>query len=79
MPVKYPRLATLETALSSEAALSRTDGLRIEYPDGWALIRPSVTEPVVTLRFEGIDQTALQRILQQVAAAAPILQANLPI
>ena len=28
------------------------DGVRIEYPDGWALIRRSVTEAALTFRFE---------------------------
>ena len=47
-----------------------TDGVRIEFPHGWALCRVSVTEPVVTLRFEGESPAALedirQRVLQQI-------------
>lgn len=31
----------------------RLDGVRVEYPGGWALARPSITEPAITLRFEG--------------------------
>jgi len=30
-----------------------TDGVRIEFAGGWALCRPSVTEPAVTVRVEG--------------------------
>jgi phosphomannomutase / phosphoglucomutase len=71
-------LAVLETGLSGEAEITRSDGLRIEYPDGWALIRPSVTEPVVTLRFEGTSQAALERILRRVSAFSPALSALAP-
>jgi phosphomannomutase/phosphoglucomutase len=38
------------------------DGLRVEYPDGFGLARPSNTTPVVVLRFEADDEAALQRI-----------------
>ncbi len=38
------------------------DGLRVDYPDGWGLIRPSNTSPVLSLRFEADGQEALKRI-----------------
>lgn len=38
------------------------DGLRVEYADGFGLARPSNTTPVVVLRFEADDETALRRI-----------------
>ena len=38
------------------------DGLRVEYADGFGLARPSNTTPVVVLRFEADDDTALKRI-----------------
>jgi phosphomannomutase/phosphoglucomutase len=38
------------------------DGLRVEYPDGFGLARPSNTTPVVVLRFEADDEQALKRI-----------------
>lgn len=40
------------------------DGLRVEYADGFGLIRASNTTPVLTLRFEADDTKALQRIQQ---------------
>ncbi|SDK43057.1 phosphomannomutase [Methylophilus rhizosphaerae] len=40
------------------------DGLRVEYADGFGLIRASNTQPVLTLRFEADDETALIRIQQ---------------
>ena len=38
------------------------DGLRVEYADGFGLARSSNTTPVVVLRFEADDKTALKRI-----------------
>jgi len=38
------------------------DGLRVEYADGFGLARSSNTTPVVVLRFEADDETALKRI-----------------
>jgi phosphomannomutase len=42
--------------------MSDIDGLRIDWNDGFGLIRASNTTPVLVLRFEGQTQAALQRI-----------------
>ncbi len=42
------------------------DGLRVEYKDGFGLIRASNTTPVLVLRFEGHTQEALDRIQAEV-------------
>ncbi|WP_374659777.1 phosphomannomutase/phosphoglucomutase [Inhella sp.] len=44
------------------------DGLRVEYADGFGLIRASNTTPVLVLRFEGHTQAALERIQAEVLA-----------
>ena len=49
------------------------DGLRVEYPDGFGLMRPSNTTPVIVLRFEADSEDALKRI--QKAFRAVILGA----
>lgn len=41
------------------------DGLRVEYPDGFGLMRPSNTTPVIVLRFEADNESALKRIQEQ--------------
>jgi phosphomannomutase/phosphoglucomutase len=38
------------------------DGVRVEYPDGFGLARPSNTTPVVVIRFEADTNEALARI-----------------
>lgn len=45
------------------------DGLRVEYADGFGLIRASNTTPVLVLRFEGHTPEALHRIEAQLMAA----------
>ncbi|MBE2261772.1 MAG: phosphomannomutase/phosphoglucomutase [Burkholderiaceae bacterium] len=44
------------------ARISAIDGLRVDWPDGFGLIRASNTTPVLVLRFEGQTPEALQRI-----------------
>ena len=44
------------------AKLSTIDGVRVDWPDGFGLIRASNTTPVLVLRFEGHTQAALERI-----------------
>ncbi len=45
------------------------DGLRVDFADGFGLIRGSNTTPVLVLRFEGHTAEALQRIEAQFMAA----------
>ena len=45
------------------------DGLRVDFADGFGLIRGSNTTPVLVLRFEGHTEAALHRIEGQMMAA----------
>ena len=45
--------------------VSTLDGLRVDFADGFGLIRPSNTTPVLVLRFEADNEAALQRIQTQ--------------
>jgi phosphomannomutase len=44
------------------AVINTIDGLRVDWPDGFGLVRASNTTPVLVLRFEGQTQAALERI-----------------
>ena len=44
------------------ARLTTIDGLRVDWPDGFGLMRASNTTPVLVLRFEGHTSEALHRI-----------------
>ncbi len=50
------------------AQVSTIDGLRVDWPDGFGLIRASNTTPVLVLRFEGHTPQALERIQAQMLA-----------
>jgi phosphomannomutase len=47
---------------AAPARVSTIDGLRVDWPDGFGLIRASNTTPVLVLRFEGHTPEALHRI-----------------
>ena len=59
----------VETAkFDGDAKVSTIDGLRVDWPDGFGLIRASNTTPVLVLRFEGQTQEALDRIEHEMLA-----------
>ena len=38
------------------------DGARIQFPDGWGLVRASNTQPVLVMRFEAVSPARLTEI-----------------
>jgi phosphomannomutase/phosphoglucomutase len=42
--------------------INHIDGLRVDFPSGWGLVRASNTTPSLVIRFEADDQLALQKI-----------------
>jgi phosphomannomutase / phosphoglucomutase len=54
-----------------EEQITRIDGIRVEFPEGWGLIRKSITEPCVTLRFEAKDRKGLEKIIDAFLALLP--------
>ncbi|MES2481047.1 MAG: phosphomannomutase/phosphoglucomutase, partial [Pseudomonadota bacterium] len=55
-------------AFDAPAIVSTIDGVRVDWPDGFGLIRASNTTPVLVLRFEGHTPQALHRIEGQMLA-----------
>ena len=57
----------LQDHFSNEKELSVNfiDGVRVSYPDGWALVRSSNTQPVITVRFEAKSEAGLEKIQTQ--------------
>ena len=56
------------SAFQAPAKVSVIDGLRVDWPDGFGLIRASNTTPVLVLRFEGQTEGALARIEAEMLA-----------
>jgi phosphomannomutase len=55
-------------SFAAPAKVSTIDGLRVDWPDGFGLIRASNTTPVLVLRFEGQTDAALHRIEAEMLA-----------
>ena len=53
--------------------MTTVDGLRVDFSDGWGLVRASNTEPAITLRFEADNEEILEDIK---AAFRELLQEN---
>ena len=51
-----------DVATFENAKVSTIDGLRVDYADGFGLIRPSNTTPILVLRFEADNDDAISRI-----------------
>src|SRR5690606_2956139 len=76
---KFELMAALQDHAhwGEQARITTIDGLRIDYPDGWRLVRAANATPVLVLRFEGDDAGGLARIRhlfrEQLAQVAPDL------
>ena len=54
--------AKAASVFAAPAKICDIDGLRVDWPDGFGLVRASNTTPVLVLRFEGQTEAALHRI-----------------
>jgi len=60
-----------------DGTITNIDGIRVDYADGWGLIRPSNTSPVLSLRFEADGPAALDRIQDEFQARLSEVDSNL--
>jgi phosphomannomutase len=58
----------VQARFAAPAVVNPIDGLRVDWPDGFGLIRASNTTPVLVLRFEGHTPEALARIQAEMLA-----------
>jgi phosphomannomutase len=61
------RIMELATERCAEAARDTSDGLRLDFADGWIHLRTSNTEPVMRVIVEAADEAAAQRYLDLVS------------
>jgi phosphomannomutase/phosphoglucomutase len=59
------------------ATINTIDGLRVDYEDGWGLIRGSNTSPNLSLRFEATDSKVLSDIQSEFRQAIKAIRPNL--
>lgn len=63
---KFSRVQQLiQLARFDDAKITTIDGLRVDFEDGFGLVRPSNTSACLVLRFEGDTKQALERIQEQ--------------
>jgi phosphomannomutase/phosphoglucomutase len=60
--VKFDVVSRLTEYYRGKFKIIDIDGVRILLDDGWGLVRPSNTQPILVLRFEAESQEALERI-----------------
>ena len=65
-------LLQLEASLAGYP-INKLDGVRIQFERGWALARLSVTEPLITLRFEADTDQELVGIQRRVREGSELL------
>ena len=59
--VKFGIVEKAAAHFGAKYQVNTIDGVRIAYPDGWALLLSSNTQPVLVMRFEATTQEALDR------------------
>ena len=67
----------LASARFEGARLSTIDGLRVDWPDGWGLVRASNTTSVLVMRFDADSTNAMARIQQSFREQLLALQPDL--
>ncbi|MEQ9618078.1 MAG: phosphomannomutase/phosphoglucomutase [Deltaproteobacteria bacterium] len=60
--IKFEVVEKVKEELMKDHKVVDTDGVRIEFPDGWGLIRASNTQPALVLRFEAQTEGRLKEI-----------------
>ena len=67
-PPQLVAKAVAQAVFAAPAKINTIDGLRVDWPDGFGLMRASNTTPVLVLRFEGHTPQALHRIEAEMLA-----------
>lgn len=76
---KFAIVEQLQNWPYEDGQVSTIDGLRVDFADGWGLVRASNTTPLLVLRFEGENDTALARIRSQFQQHLHSVDSNLTI
>ncbi len=76
--IKFDVVGRLTEFYRERAPIIDTDGVRVVFEDGWGLVRPSNTQPILVLRFEAATPEALERIRKRVNADLSAVLAGFP-
>jgi len=66
---KFAAVEYVRQQFATTHTIIETDGLRIDFGDGWGLLRASNTEPMITTRFEAVTAARAAEIRDVMLAA----------
>ncbi len=66
---KFKLVEETKARLASGRKIADIDGVRVDFGDGWGLVRASNTQPVLVLRFEAPSESRLNEIRSTVESA----------
>jgi phosphomannomutase/phosphoglucomutase len=64
--IKFQVVERVREGFRKEYPIIDVDGVRVQFGDGWGLVRASNTQPVLVLRFEAPTEERLQEIRKRV-------------
>jgi phosphomannomutase / phosphoglucomutase len=73
---KFQLVEAAKNELSQRFSIIDVDGVRVQFEDGWGLIRASNTQPVLVLRFEARSAERLQEIQSLIEEVLRRIQKN---
>jgi len=76
--VKFKIVEQVTEYFRREYPVIDVDGMRVQFPDGWGLVRASNTQPALVLRFEAASQERLGEIRGMVEAKVKELMEDVP-
>jgi phosphomannomutase/phosphoglucomutase len=62
--VKFEVIETAQSTLQADYKVITVDGARVQFPEGWGLVRASNTQPAITMRFEAKTKSAIVEYMQ---------------
>jgi len=66
--IKFQIVEQITEHFRREYSVIDVDGMRVQFPDGWGLLRASNTQPALVLRFEAASPERLEEIRGMIEA-----------
>ena len=74
---KFMEKLVEKSVLFTDAEITLIDGIRVDYADGWGLVRASNTTPCLVLRFEGKNKAAMAKVQEKFKEVLTGLQSDI--
>ena len=75
--IKFQVVEKVKQAMPSDLEVIDVDGVRVNYPDGWGLVRASNTQPALVLRFEAGSENRRDEIRDMIEGEIEKAKASL--